>query len=100
MELPGVTTLSVDNATIAFAFGLGIEETSEKVYFRDMASSMLGLRQNATWLKVGGMDISLPVLIPLHVLGNTLTINPIISISDIDLFGADSPEMSIDFNIE
>lgn len=100
MDIAGVTTLGLDNAIIAFAFGLGIAEITEKIYFKDMSSTVAALRKNAKWLKVGGMDISLPVLLSLEALGETLTINPIISISDTDLLGEGEPQMSIELNIE
>ena len=99
LSLPGIEVLSIENGTISFAFGLGIEEASERIYFPEISSSLMALRQKASWQKVGGMDISLPVNIALPLAGGSLNIKPILSISDKNLFDTVNATVSLDFEI-
>ena len=95
LEIAGVEALSVVDGTIAFALGLGIEESSEKIYFNEIDSVSIALRR-VKWQKVGGMDISLPV--GGKLLGE-LDLEPILSISDGNLFDSVNPTVSLDFDI-
>ena len=107
LNLAGAATIGVDDGSISLALGIGMEESSERIYFRNITSTLLVLRQNATWRKVGVMDASLPVSFGVdlpssgfqEVLDNLSNLKPIISIIDNDLFGPDSPQISIDFDI-
>jgi hypothetical protein len=99
MELPGVGKVEVQNATLAFAFGIGIAESSDRIYFNQIASTLLALRQNAQWLKVGAMDINLPLLADINLGGMGLHLNPLISITCPDLFGLEAPVMRVDLDI-
>lgn len=98
LDLAGITELNMDEGAIAFAFGIGIEEASPRIYFNQIASALLSLRQNATWVKVGAMDISLPVVFDLGI-ANLPTLEPILSISDGNLFDTEAASVSFDFNV-
>eukprot|EP00956_Cyclotella_meneghiniana_P037722 scaffold143333_cov73-Cyclotella_meneghiniana.AAC.1 len=100
MDIAGIGNIGIQNATISFAFGLGIVEISDKIYFNELTSTLLALRENAVWQKVGVMDVTLPILTTFDFGGIDLTINPIISITSPDLFTPDLPTMSIDLNLE
>jgi hypothetical protein len=100
MVLANIGSLSIENATIAFAFGLGIVEISEKIYFKDISSTIQALIQNAQWQTAGVMDITIPVTATITLGGLGLTLNPIISITSPDLFSPDYPSMSIDLKLE
>jgi hypothetical protein len=50
MDIANVGSIGVENATISFAFGLGIVEISDKIYFKDISSALIALRENAQWL--------------------------------------------------
>jgi hypothetical protein len=100
MNLANIGNIELANATITSAFGLGIVEISDKIYFNEIASAILALRQNATWQKVGVMDITLPVIATINIGNLGLTLNPIISITSPDLFSPEYPSMSIDLNLE
>eukprot|EP00970_Alexandrium_tamarense_P020756 scaffold15623_cov186-Alexandrium_tamarense.AAC.1 len=95
----GESTLGVDDGVIAFGFGFGMVERSDKIFFRDISSASLAMRENGKWNQVGGMDISLPVNVSIGALGGSLNLKPLISITDSDLLGPDSPAISIDFDV-
>lgn len=100
MDIAGIGNIGIENATISFAFGLGIVEISEKIYFNELTSTLLALRENAVWQKVGVMDVTLPILASFDFEGIGLTISPIISITSPDLFTPDYPNLSVDLNLE
>ena len=100
MDIAGIGNILIQNATISFAFGLGIVEISDKIYFNELTSTLRALRENAVWQKVGVMDVTLPILATFDFSGIDLTISPIISITSPDLFTPDLPTMSIDLNLE
>ena len=100
MDIAGIGNIGIQNATISFAFGLGIVEISDKIYFNELTSTLRALRENAVWQKVGVMDVTLPILATFDFGGIDLTISPIISITSPDLFTPDLPTMSIDLNLE
>jgi hypothetical protein len=101
MAIAGVGKIGVENATISFAFGLGIVEISDKIYFNEISSALIALRENAQWQKVGVMDITIPVVATIEFAdGIGLTLSPIISITSSDLFTPDYPSFSVDLNLE
>lgn len=100
MELPGVGKVEVENATLAFAFGIGIAESSDRIYFNQIASTLIALRQNAQWRRVGVMDINLPLKANIALGGMGLNLNPLISITCPDLFELEAPVIRVDLDIE
>ena len=93
------TSIAIDNVTVAFALGLGMAESSSKVYFAEMPSANLALQQKVQWQKVGVMDISIPIAKEVEYLDFGLAMNPIISITSSDLF-TELPSLSIDISLE
>lgn len=100
MDLSGVGSISIENATIAFAFGLGIIEGSKKIYFNELSSTVAALRQSVQWQRVGVMDITIPVVTKIEFSGLGLSMNPIISITSSDLFTPNQLSMSVDLSLE
>ena len=101
MDIASVGSIGVENATITFAFGLGIVEISDKIYFNEISSALIALRENAQWQKVGVMDITIPVIATIEFAeGIDLSLSPIISITSPDLFTPDYPSISVDLNLE
>lgn len=101
MDIANVGNIAVENATIAFAFGLGMVETGNKIYFNEISSAAIALRKNARWQKVGVMDIAIPVPTKIKfATGIDLTINPIIYITSPHLFTSDTPLIDMDLNLE
>ena len=84
----------------ALGFGIGIEEVSEKIHFDKISSTLLALRQGPSWRKVGVMDISLPLSMSLTILGNGLSLDPLVTITDDNLFDTNAPDISLDLNLE
>eukprot|EP00956_Cyclotella_meneghiniana_P044096 scaffold301752_cov142-Cyclotella_meneghiniana.AAC.1 len=52
MDLADIGSISIENATISIAFGLGLVEISEKTFF-DRISSVLAAMKESEWQKVG-----------------------------------------------
>ena len=101
IEIPGIGNIGIENATVSFAFGLGIVEISDKIYLSELSSVLHALKNFAVWQKVGAMDVTLPVVATIEFADDLdLTLNPLISITSPDLFTSDFPSMSIDFNLE
>jgi hypothetical protein len=100
MDIANVGSIGVENATISFAFGLGIVEISDKIYFKDISSALIALKEEATWQKVGVMDISIPVMATIEFAESIgLTLRPIISITSSNIFTPDLPWISVDLNL-
>ena len=112
LSLAGVSTINVDDGSLAFALGLGLDQASDKIYFNELKSTILALRQGslrqpASWRKVGVLDASLEISFDatgsddfaqvLETLGDP---SLVISVTDDDLFGPDTPKFSIDFDLE
>ena len=101
MDIASVGNIGVENATISFAFGLGIVEISDKIYFNEISSAILALKNSAKWQKVGMMDITIPIIATIEFAdGIDLNLSPIISITSPDLFTPEFPSISIDLNLE
>lgn len=101
MDIAGIGNIGIENATVTFAFGLGIVEISDKMYFNEISSVLLSLKEFPKWQKVGMMDITLPILATIEFgEGLDLTLGPLISITSPDLFTPDFPSISIDLNLE
>jgi hypothetical protein len=100
MDVSGIGSIAVEDATIAFAFGLGVVEISDKVYFADIKNIATTLKKNAQWQHVAVMDINLPVVAAIELGGLELSLSPIISITSPDLLSPKAPLMSIDMSME
>jgi hypothetical protein len=101
MDIAGIGNIGVQDGAISFAFGLGIVEISDKIYFNTISSALLALKEFPTWQKVGAMDITLPLDATIGFAdGLDLSLSPLISITSPDLFALDLPAMSIDLNLE
>ena len=113
LDLAGVATINVDDGSLAFALGLGLDQASDKLYFNELKSTILALRQGslrqpASWRKVGVLDASLEISFDpnfgsddfAQVLGTLDDPSLVISVTDDDLFGSDAPKFSIDFDLE
>lgn len=100
VSLAGVAELGIQKGSVAFGFGLGIDQLSEKIYFKDITSTALALRQKASWRKIGVMDISLPLSLELPNIGNALSLHPLVTITDGDLFDTETPSITLDLNLE
>ena len=101
MDIAGIGSIGVKNGTVAFGFGLGVVEISDKLYFSEIASTLLALKERAVWQNVGVMDITLPIDATIEfadALG--VTLSPLISITSPNLFTSELPSMSIDLNLE
>lgn len=97
LDLAGAATIKIEDGSVSMALGLGLDEASEQIYFRNITSAPLALRQ-ASWRKVGVIDASLPANFAINI-PNFPNLKPIISITDNDLFGPGTPAMSIDFDV-
>lgn len=97
LDIAGVSTLTLDEGSVALGFGIGIEEASPRIYFPNISSTLLTLRQEAQWRRVGAVDISLPISFTIN--DDTLSLNPIITISDDNLFDTQAATVAIDFDI-
>ena len=96
LSLAGVSTINVDDGSLAFAIGLGLDQASNKIYFNQLKSTALALRQKPiSWRKVGVLDASLEISVDptlgsdafqqvLTTLGDP---SLVISVTDDDLFG-------------
>ena len=101
MDIASVGNIGIENATISFAFGLGVVEISDKIYFNEISSVILALKQHAKWQKVGMMDITIPLFAAIEFTdGIDLNLSPIISITSPDLFTPDLPSISVDLNLQ
>lgn len=101
MDIANIGNIVIDNATIAVAFGLGIVEISDKIYFNEISSALLAMKESAEWQQVGAMDITMPLLATIEFAnGMDISISPIISITSSDLFNTGFPSLNIDLNIE
>lgn len=81
-------------------FSFIASKSSNKIYFNEIVSALLALRQNASWQKVGMMDIVVPLNVTIDYSGLSLSLNPIFSISDSNLFDIELPSMSVDLDIK
>ena len=100
MDIAGIGNIGIENATINFAFGLGIVETSDKIYFNEISSTIIALKKFGEWQKVGVMDVTIPIVATIEFAeGIDLNLGPLISISSPDLFTPDLPSMSLDLNL-
>ncbi|KAL3759073.1 hypothetical protein ACHAWU_008682 [Discostella pseudostelligera] len=106
LELSGVATLGV-NGTVDLALGLGMDKVSEKIYFSNITSVLASLRDAVSWLKIGVLDVSLPIefdILDAGVgLGNVLNSIPnlplLMYISDDDLFSPKLPSVGVDLDL-
>ena len=106
LELSGVATLGV-NGTVDLALGLGMDKVSEKIYFSNITSVLASLRDAVSWLKIGVLDVSLPIEFDIldagAGLGNVLNSIPnlplLMYISDDDLFSPKLPSVGVDLDL-
>lgn len=100
MDVSGIGSIAVEDATIAFAFGLGVVEISDKIYFADIKNIATTLKKNAQWQHVAVMDVNLPVVAAIELGGLELSLSPIISITSSDLLSLEPPLVRIDLSME
>ena len=101
MKIANVGSISIENAKLGLGFGLGIVETTQKIYFNEISSVTNLLARQAHWQNVGVLDVSIPVHDAIKFpQGIDLILYPIISITSSDLLSPDSISMSIDLNLE
>ena len=107
LNLAGVATLGLVNGTVELALGMGMDRVSNKIYFSELKSVSMSLRDDASWQKIGVIDVALPIIFDLdHVgigLGDVLGAIPnlplIISIRDDDLFSPELPSVGMDLDL-
>lgn len=100
MDIANIGNVVIEeDGTIAFAFGLGIIESTDKIYFNDISSVPLALKDTAEWQTAAVMDVSLPIAATVPFAEST-TLGPIISITSSDWFTPDLPSMGIDLNLQ
>ena len=85
------------SGSIAVAFGIGIEEASDRIYFPQIISTAVALKQEASWRRVGALDVSLPIA--LDVSNDPRSLTPIITIADGNLFDTVEPSINLDFDM-
>lgn len=110
LDIAGAALIDIDDGCLSLTLGLGLEESSEKIYFRNITSSLAAMRQSGKWRKVGILDAFMPVSVSAlsddslsagfrDVLNTLPNLKTILSVSDGDLFDSDLPEVSIDFDV-
>ncbi len=105
LNLQGVT-LGM-NGTFDLALGLGMDRSSEKIYFSELKSIALSLRDQVSWQKIGILDVSLPITFDLGAVGNGLeevlnefpNLSLILSINADDLFRKQLPSVNLDLDL-
>ncbi len=107
LNLSGVAALGLDDGTVELALGLGMDKVSNKIYFSELKSVITSLRDDASWQKLGVIDVALPIRFDFpHVgsgLGEVLNMIPklpiILFINDDDLFNPDLPSIGVDLDL-
>lgn len=100
MNIAGIGNINLENSTISFAFGLGMVEISDKIYFNEISSVPLILK-DLKWQTAGVMDATLKISANIEFgEGLDLSLGPLISITSPDLFTPDFPSVSLDLNLE
>jgi hypothetical protein len=100
MGIAGVGSIGIENATITLAFGLGMVERSDRIYFNTISSPLVAIKDYVLWQKVGAMDATLPIVVILEFADELdLNLGPLISITSPDLFTPEFPSMSIDLKL-
>lgn len=100
MDIAGIGNINLENSTISFAFGLGMVEISDKIYFNEISSVPLTLK-DLEWQTAGVMDATLKISANIEFgEGLDLSLGPLISITSPDLFTPDFPSVSLDLNLE
>ena len=100
MDIAGIGNINLEDSTISFAFGLGMVEISDKIYFNEISSVPLTLK-DLEWQTAGVMDATLKISANIEFgEGLDLSLGPLISITSPDLFTPDFPSVSLDLNLE
>ena len=107
LNLAGVATLGLVNGTVELALGMGMDRASDKIYFSELKSVSMSLRDDASWQKIGVIDVALPINFDLgyvgtglgDVLGAVPNLPLIISIRDDDLFSPELPSVGMDLDL-
>ena len=100
MDIAGIGNINLEDSTISFAFGLGMVEISDKIYFNEISSVPLILK-DLEWQTAGVMDATLKISANIEFgEGLDLSLGPLISITSPDLFTPDFPSVSLDLNLE
>ena len=99
MDIADVGNIGIKNGTIAFSFGLGMIEVADKIYFNEISSVVLALK-NLEWQTAAVMDVSIPLVATIQFAEDLdLTLSPIISITSSDFFTPGFPVISLDLNL-
>ena len=106
LDLGGVA-LSMNNGSFDLAIGLGLDRISDKIYFSELKSVGQSLRDDASWQKIGVLDVSAPLTFDLGVVGVGLgdflsafpKLTPIVTIESDDLFGGELPSVNLDMDL-
>ena len=99
MDIADIGNISIEDGTIAFAFGLGMIEVSDKIFLNEISSVPLALKDSAEWQTAAVMDVSITTDVPVQ-LAEDLILKPIISITSSDFFTSQLPSISIDLNLQ
>ena len=100
MDIANIGNIGIENGTIAFAFGLGIIESTDRIYFNEISSVPIALKEAAEWQTAAVMDVSIPIVATIQFTEELdLTLSPIISITSSDLFTSTPPVISLDLNL-
>jgi len=107
LNLAEVATLDLVNGTVDMALGMGMDRVSDKIYFSELKSVSMSLRDDASWQKIGVIDVALPIKFDLgdvgiglgDVLGAIPNLPLIISIRDDDLFSSELPSVGMDLDL-
>ncbi len=107
LNLAGVAALGLEHGTVELALGLGMDKVSDKIYFSELKSVSTSLRDDASWQKIGVIDVSLPISFNISDVGNGLLnildaipdLPLIISIRDDDLFSPELPSVGMDLDL-
>ena len=99
MDIANIGNIEIEDGMISFAFGLGMIEMTDKIYFNEVSSVPLALKNTAEWQTAAVMDVSIPIAVTLSF-AEGIILKPVISITSSDLFTPDLPYyMSIDLNL-
>ncbi len=107
LNLAGVAALGFDDGTVDLALGLGTDKLGDKIYLSELTSVITSLRDDASWQKLGVIDVALPIRFNVLDVGSGLgeVLNMIpnlpltLFINDDDLFNADLPSIGVDLDL-
>ncbi|EJK77783.1 hypothetical protein THAOC_00363, partial [Thalassiosira oceanica] len=104
--LDRLTSEVTTNSSAAIAFGLGMVKSSPRIYFSNLTSTAVAIR-NLEWQHLCALDMSVPVMFDGSIAGEELQglmsnyadLEMIINIQTDDLCGTSAPSISIDADL-